>query len=949
MRGAREHNLQRLDLRLPRERLVALTGPSGSGKTSLAVDTLYAEGQRRYVQSLGPAARRYLDQVPKPAVDGIDGLSPAICVRQELPRRSPRSTVGTTTGVHQDLARLMTSFGVARCPTCGEQARAYTVDVMVDRLMSEPDGTRSSILAPLDPPLASGEARTAPWPREALVAQLVRLRGEGFVRVRLDGATRDLAEVAALAEEDPRRLGVVHAVDVYIDRLVVKEGARGRAAEAIELAAALTGGVVRVLLADGRSYDMSERLTCPSRHVLLPDPSPKLFSSSDPLGACARCGGAGEVRRVSAALAIPDTALSLRAGAVLAWGKVGGAFYRHMLAEVDEALPGLLDRPIDALAAATRERLVHGEPPPGFEGIVPGIERRMGDQLERKRAGGGDEEALFDFLDAHYGAFTVTERCPSCDGRRLSEAATAFYFGGMHLPEMESLPVEALSRRLDAVTPEAPHAELAKRLAGETVARLRTLEQLGVGYLPLDRALSTLSTGEAQRVRLATRIGAGLSGVLYVLDEPSLGLHPRDVGGLVDTLLALRDRGSTVLVVEHDAAILRAADHLVDFGPGAGRLGGRVVAEGTPQAVMRDANSTTGAFLSGRRAVAVPAQRRPTGGPALVVRGARLHNLRGVDARFPCAALTCVTGPSGSGKSSLVMETLAPLARAATSPRGAGAGEVAATGLEGAGGLTRVVAVDAAPIGRTPRSSPASYMGMAEPIRDLFASLPEARARGYAAARFSYNKKGGRCETCQGDGVVKVPMYLMPDVYAPCEACGGARFARETLEVRYRGYTIADIFAMEVDAALELFAPIPSIADKLDALHAVGLGYLELGRSAMTLSGGEAQRVKLARELARRGTGQTLYVLDEPTTGLHFVDVELLVDLLQRLVERGDTVVAVDHRVDLVKVADHVIDLGPGGGDAGGQIVAEGTPEQIARHPDAPTGPYVARALSPRG
>ncbi|MFW6067101.1 MAG: excinuclease ABC subunit UvrA [Myxococcota bacterium] len=920
IRGAREHNLDDVNLDLPRDRLVVITGPSGSGKTSLAFDTIYAESQRRYVESLSTYARQFLERLPKPDVDHIEGLSPAIRIEQRPPPRNPRSTVATVTEVHDYLRLLFARVGEPHCPQCGEPVSAQTVQQMTDRILAWPEGTRFAVLAPV----VRGK-------KGAHRKLLEGFRREGYVRVRVDGEVRDLGEEIALDRARP------HEIDLFIDRLSVKQGVRQRLAEAIELATGLADGLARVAPAEGAELLLSARFACVRCGLSLPEITPRTFSFNSPEGACATCAGLGAVRRFEAELIVPDPSLSIDEGAVAPWGKPGTSLHRHMRDRVVAAVGVDPARPWLRLPAAQRHDLLHGREGE-YEGIVPWLERRTREYARRKTEEGVDEERTFEMLEQELGRYASWHTCEGCGGARLRPEALAVTVGGHNLHEMQELPIRRAHELLSSLELDVQRRAIGERILREVRHRLDFMIDVGLDYLTLGRAAATLSGGEAQRIRLATQLGAALSGVLYVLDEPSIGLHPRDNARLIGTLERLRDRGNTILVVEHDADAIRAADYVVDMGPGAGIEGGRVVAVGTPDDIAGDPASLTGAFLSGRRSVPVPRKRRVSS-EAIELTDVRTHNLRGIDVRIPLGVLTCVTGVSGSGKSSLVMDTLVPAVR------GLRDGGIRCGEVKGLDAVDRLVEVDQSPIGRTPRSNPATYTGIFGPIRELFAGLPEARARGYGPGRFSFNVKGGRCEACRGGGVVRVEMHFLPDVFVTCEQCGGRRYNRETLDVRYRGRTIADVLDMSVDEAFALFEAVPRVRSGLAALRAVGLTYLELGRNATTLSGGEAQRVKLARELGRRGKGHALYVLDEPTTGLHFADVEMLVSVLRDLVDAGHTVVVVEHHLDVIKAADHVIDLGPEGGEAGGAVVAAGTPEEVAQVGASHTGHCLASRL----
>ena len=903
IRGAREHNLKNVTVSLPRGRMTVVTGPSGSGKSSLVFDTLYAEGQRRYVESLSGHARRVLTKLRRPDVDVIEGLCPAIAVREHAPSRNPRSTVGTLTEVNDYMRLLFSTAGEVHCPVCGERLTAHSVAQVVQEALRLPEGTRFSVLAPV---LRAGTDE----PKD-LVADL---RGKGFVRLRIDDAAVDLEDLGTL----PRGA----SIDVVIDRLSVREGIASRLAEAVELAYQLSGGVVELREQEGARHRFSEGYACFEGHASIPRVSPQLFSFNTPLGACRMCDGLGRTRRFTKELAITDPSLSLRRGAVAAWGKPNLAYYRSMLEKIGAA--GVdLDAPFEKIPPKQRRIALQGGA--GFEGVLPGLERRAQDYARRKLAEGGDEESVLEFLDEELGQFARMETCPDCNGSRLNENARSIRIDGRTVSEVSALDVSALTDWLDGVR-VSPQREAAVRPLVQSIRdRLAFLQQVGLGYLSLDRSAGTMSAGEAQRVHLATQLGARLSGILYVLDEPTAGLHPADATRLLTTLDELRDLGNTLVVVEHDEQTMRAADRLIELGPGAGEHGGNVVAEGNVEAFTANVESLTGAYLSGRRSVAIPAQRRAAAS-WLGVRVSELHNLREVHAEFPLRSLCCVTGVSGSGKSSLVVDALLPSVR---SKLGLSAEVPPGVSVEGGEGLARVSFVDATPIGRSPRSNPATYLGVLGPLRELFAGLPEARARGYRGGRFSFNVKGGRCEGCKGEGVQRIAMQLLPDAEVECELCTGRRYNEETLQIRYRGLNIAEVLALPVEDARSLFEAVPAIRSRLDALRRVGLGYLALGRRSTTLSSGEAQRVKLARDLAQPARKPTLYIFDEPTRGLHFVDVEQLIAIFHQLVEDGHTVIAVEHQLDVIRNADYVVDLGPGSGPEGGKIVAAGTPEEV--------------------
>ncbi len=903
IRGAREHNLKNITLRLPKGRLTVVTGPSGSGKSSLVFDTLYAEGQRRYVESLSGHARRVLTKLKRPDVGVIEGLCPAIAVRERAPSRNPRSTVGTLTEVNDYMRVLFATIGEVHCPVCGERLTAHSVAQVVHEASRLPEGTRFAVQAPI--------VRAGAEVSKELATDL---RSKGFVRLRIDDALVDLEDLGTVPN------GV--SVDVVIDRLSVREGIGSRLAEAVELAYQLSGGVVELREQEGERHRFSEQYACFEGHASIPRVRPQLFSFNTPLGACANCDGLGLTRKFTVELAVTDPRLSLRRGAVTAWGKPNLAYYRSMLEKIGAA--GVdLDEPFERLDQKQRRIALDGGA--GFEGILPGLERRAREYARRKLAEGGNEERVLEFLDEELGQFARMETCPECDGSRLNQNARSVRIAGRGIHELSALGLSDLQRWLDGVQ-VSPQREAAVRPLLQSVGeRLAFLQRVGLGYLSLDRSAGSLSAGESQRVRLATQLGSRLSGVLYVLDEPTAGLHPADATPLLGTLGDLRDLGNTLVVVEHDEQTMRAAEHMVEMGPGAGELGGELIAEGSLAEIVANEASLTGAYLSGRRAVDVPSQRR-AGVGSLAVRVAALHNLQDVRAEFPLRTFCCVTGVSGSGKSSLIVDALLPAARAKLGLR---ADVPPGVSVEGGQGLERVSFVDAAPIGRSARSNPATYLGLLGPLRELFAGLPEARARGYRAGRFSFNVKGGRCEACKGEGVQRIAMQLLPDAEVECEVCGGSRYNDETLQIRYRGLSIAEVFALPVDEAYTLFEAVPAVRSRLEALRRVGLGYLELGRRSTTLSSGEAQRIKLARDLAQPARKPTLYIFDEPTRGLHFVDVEQLIGILHQLVESGHTVIAVEHQLDVIRNADFVLDLGPGSGPDGGRVVASGTPEEV--------------------
>ncbi len=937
IRGARTHNLRDVDLDLPRNRFIVITGLSGSGKSSLAFDTLYAEGQRRYVESLSAYARQFLSMMDKPDVDHIEGLSPAISIEQKSTSHNPRSTVGTVTEIHDYLRLLFARAGVPRCPEHGVDLNAQEVSQMVDQILGLPEGSRVMLLAPLVSD-RKGEHQQA----------LAQLKGRGFVRARVDGQVWDLDEAPAL---DPRQRHVIEAV---VDRFRVRPDLATRLADSLETALALSGGSVRVAFMDDlerQELVFSSRFACPHCGYALAELEPRLFSFNNPRGACPDCDGLGVRQFFDPARVVAHPELSLSGGAIRGWDR-RNPFYSRLLRDLACHYGFDLEAPFQSLPEALREIILQGSGDElivfheldgrgsqksrqhPFEGVIPAMERRY-----RETESSAVREELARFISR--------QRCPACDGTRLNRAARSVLVGELSLPEIARLPVGSALGRLERLTLPGSRGEVAERILREVRERLEFLVNVGLDYLSLERGADTLSGGEAQRIRLASQIGAGLVGVMYVLDEPSIGLHQRDNRRLLDTLTRLRDLGNTVIVVEHDEDAIRAADHLVDMGPGAGTHGGEVVAEGSLAAIEACPRSLTGDYLSGRRAIAVPPRRRsPDPGYQVRIRGAAGNNLKNLDVDLPLGLLVGVTGVSGSGKSTLINDTLHR--HAAQRLNGAAEAGAPCAEIQGLEALDKVVDIDQSPIGRTPRSNPATYTGLFGPIRELFAGTPEARSRGYPPGRFSFNVKGGRCEACQGEGLIRVEMHFLPDLYVPCDVCQGRRYNRETLEIRYKGLTIDQVLDLTVEEARELFAPVPVIARKLETLAEVGLGYIRLGQNATTLSGGEAQRVKLARELSRRDTGRTLYILDEPTTGLHFHDIAQLLAVLERLRDRGNSVVVIEHNLDVIKTCDWLIDLGPEGGDGGGTLVAEGPPEAVAEVAASHTGRFLQPLLAGR-
>lgn len=932
IRGAREHNLKNLNLTIPRDKLIVFTGLSGSGKSSLAFDTIYAEGQRRYVESLSSYARQFLGQMEKPDVDTIEGLSPAISIDQKSTNNNPRSTVGTVTEIHDYLRLLYARIGIPHCPKCGRVIRRQTVDEVVEQVMAFGEGARVQIIAPA----VRGR-------KGEHVKLLEQIQKDGYVRVKVDGEIYDIADVPKLDKK------LKHTIDVIVDRIVVRAGAESRLAGSLETAFAFGAGLAKVEH-NGEEQLFSENYACPDCGVSIEELTPRMFSFNNPYGACPTCSGLGALMKIDPALIVPNEELSLRQGAinVTGWQSSNTASIAGMyLAALGDKYGFDMDTPFNKLSEQARHAILYGtgnerihieyrrefgegsyDSP--FEGVIPNLERRY-------------KETQSDYMKHEIEEYMANIPCPDCKGKRLKSESLAVTVGGMNIAQLSDMTVRHAREKLSALTLNKTEEMIAGRILKEIDSRLGFLISVGLDYLTLSRAAGTLSGGEAQRIRLATQIGSSLVGVLYILDEPSIGLHQRDNAKLIDTLKGMRDIGNTLIVVEHDEETMLNADYIVDIGPGPGEHGGEVVFAGTPEEIMTDEKSITGKYLSGREYIAVPAKRRKTGENWLQIRGARANNLKNVNVDIPLGVFTCVTGVSGSGKSSLVNEVLKKtllrdLNRARTRP-----GEH--DEILGIDKLDKIIDIDQSPIGRTPRSNPATYTGLFDLIRDVFAQTPDAKMRGYTNGRFSFNVKGGRCEACRGDGILKIEMHFLPDIYVPCEVCGGKRYNRETLEVKYKGKTIADVLDMTVEEALKFFAPLPKLARKLQTLYDVGLGYIRLGQSSTTLSGGEAQRVKLATELARRDTGRTLYVLDEPTTGLHTDDVKRLIAILQRLCDGGSTVVVIEHNLDVIKTADYIIDLGPEGGDMGGTIVCTGTPEQVAQNKKSYTGIYLKPML----
>ena len=931
--GARAHNLKGVDLELPRDALIVITGLSGSGKSSLAFDTLYAEGQRRYVESLSSYARQFLGLMEKPDVDSIEGLSPAISIDQKTTSRNPRSTVGTVTEIYDYLRLLWARIGHPHCFNCGEPIQGQSLEQITDRVLALGEGTRFMVLAPVVRDRKGEYGRL-----------LTEMRSQGYARAVVDGELRRLDEDFDLDKK------LKHSISIVVDRLVMKEGVRKRLAESIEAAAQLADGLIEVEDADsGERQLFSERFACLNCGASMPEIEPRIFSFNSPHGACQRCHGLGFQRVIDPELIVPDPTLTISEGALDPWTKAASMYHRRLLEAVAESNGIDVTTPWQDLTQAERDLLLEGT---GDEKHTVSYKNRFG----RRRVYNVRFPGMLSSLERRYETtdsdntrerveeLMAMQPCPACEGARLRPESLAVTVGGLNIAEFTGFSARAALEWVEQLELNDTERAIAHLVLREVAERLYFLESVGIGYLSLERAAATLSGGEAQRIRLATQIGSSLVGVMYILDEPSIGLHQRDNEKLIDTLARLRDLGNTVIVVEHDEGTMRAADHLVDLGPGAGEHGGEVIAEGTPADVQATQASLTGQYLAGKRSIPVPGARRSPRGE-LLVRGARQHNLKGVDASFPLGVFCCVTGVSGSGKSTLVNEVLYRavanrLHRARLRPG-------SHAGIDGIDQVDKIINIDQSPIGRTPRSNPATYTGIFDHVRDLFSKTKEARARGYKPGRFSFNVKGGRCEVCRGDGQIKIEMHFLPDVYVPCEQCHGRRYNRETLEVRYKGRSIADVLDMPVAEALEFFEAIPKLKRRLQTLHDVGLDYIRLGQPATTLSGGEAQRVKLATELSKVATGNTLYILDEPTTGLHFADVERLLEVLGRLVDQGNTVLVIEHNLDVIKSADRIVDLGPEGGEGGGEILATGTPEQIAGHPESYTGSFLAELVEP--
>ena len=933
IKGAREHNLKNVDLTLPRDKLIVMTGLSGSGKSSLAFDTIFADGQRRYMESLSSYARQFLGQMEKPDVDSISGLSPAISIDQKTTSKNPRSTVGTVTEIYDYLRLLYARIGVPHCPVCGKEIRQQTVDQIVDKIMELPQGTKIQLLAPIVRGRKGEHAK-----------ELEQARKSGYVRVRIDGITYDLSEEIKIEKNKK------HTIEIVVDRLVIKPEIKSRLTDSIEVVSGLTGGLLTVDVIGGEEMHFSQNYSCPEHNISIEELTPRMFSFNNPFGACEKCTGLGVFKKIDPKLIIPNKELSIMEGAIKASGwnslddsSIAMMYYRAISETygipLDEPVKNLDPDAIDIFLYGTQGQklnlsrhtgVYNAEYSAEFEGVVNNLERRY-------------KESTSDYSKADIESYMSDEKCPACKGERLKKESLSVTVGGLNISELTHLSVNDALEFFEKLELNQREQLIGARIIKEIKERLGFLKNVGLEYLTLSRSSGTLSGGESQRIRLATQIGSSLMGVLYILDEPSIGLHQRDNDKLIATLKRLRDLGNTLIVVEHDEDTMYSADYIVDVGPGAGVHGGEIVCAGTVDEIKACEKSITGQYLSGRKKIHVPEKRRKGNGNFLTVVGAAQNNLKNVTVKIPLGTFTCVTGVSGSGKSSLVNEIIYKDLAGKFNRARIRAGEFKE--IKGYENLDKVIDIDQSPIGRTPRSNPATYTGVFTDIRDLFASTNEAKMKGYNSGRFSFNVRGGRCEACEGDGILKIEMHFLPDVYVPCEVCKGKRYNRETLEVKYRGKSIYDVLEMTVEEGVEFFKNIPKIKRKLETLYEVGLGYIKIGQPATTLSGGEAQRVKLATELSKRSTGKTIYILDEPTTGLHTADVHKLIDVLQKLVDGGNTVLVIEHNLDVIKTADHIIDLGPEGGQRGGSIVVTGTPEQVAKCEASYTGKYLKKML----
>jgi excinuclease ABC subunit A len=930
IKGAAQHNLKNISLDIPRDKLVIITGVSGSGKSSLAFDTIYAEGQRRYVESLSTYARQFIGQMDKPDVESIEGLSPAIAIEQRVASHNPRSTVGTVTEIYDYFRLLYAGIGICHCCQCGREIKSQSIESIVESILTLPENTRFSILSPI----VRGK-------KGEFQKELKKLQKEGFVRIRIDGEIKELAEDITLTKNKR------HDIDLVVDRLVMKEGVRKRLRDSLEIAAQHAEGMVRIVLANGTETLYSEKYACPDCGVSMPPLAPRMFSFNSPYGACPECNGLGSLMHFAVNLVVPDAGLSLREGAIAPWANRNSLYYFSILDALATHYDFDINKPFNKLPEKIQQILLYGSGKESikfyhdrgdrryfanrpFEGAIKQLERRW-----RDTASAAIRNDLGRYMDL--------SACPVCHGARLKKESLAVTVGGKNIYELCRISIRECFAFFEQLSLSPQEKIITERILKEIKSRLNFLLNVGMDYLSLERSTLSLSGGESQRIRLATQIGSGLMGVLYVLDEPTVGLHQRDNLRLIDTLKKLRDMGNTVLVVEHDADMMLASDHIVDMGPGAGSQGGEIVFQGTPQEMLRDKNSLTGQYLSGEAAISLPEKRRSTAGRYIILEGASANNLKNIDIRIPVGVLTAVTGVSGSGKSSMIIETLYKVMARRLNQHNGAMGRVKK--IVDLGGIERIIMINQQPIGRTPRSNPVTYTGIFSFIRDLFANLPDSRMRGFKPGRFSFNVKGGRCEACEGNGMIRIEMHFLPDVYVTCDVCHGKRFNRDTLDIKYKDKSIADILDMTVHQALDFFSNIPSIKTHLQLFSDVGLGYIRLGQSATTLSGGEAQRIKLARELGKRVNSNTLYILDEPTIGLHFADIQKLLDVLLRLVNMGNTMIVIEHNLDVIKCADYIIDLGPEGGPGGGEIIASGTVEQIAREEKSATGNFLKKML----